>query len=85
LRQQAASGPYFLGEQYSLADVAIAPFYARIRATNQFGWGVSDLEAVKSNSRLAEFLNGITDRPSFKDTYIGDETLTEMMKERFGA
>ncbi|KAI8881520.1 glutathione S-transferase [Backusella circina FSU 941] len=83
LHQQAASGPYFLGEQYSLADVAIAPFYARVNAFNKLALDGHVFDAVKNSPRLAEFLNGITSRPSFQESFFGDEKLIEFMKKRF--
>lgn len=83
MRQQAASGPYFLGEQYSLADIAIAPFYARVNAFNKLALDGHGFDAVKNSPRLAEFLNGITSRPSFQDSFLGDEKLIEFMKKRF--
>ncbi|KAI8885195.1 glutathione S-transferase [Backusella circina FSU 941] len=85
LRQQSTSGPYFSGEKYSLADIAIAPFYARIKATNQFVLENYQSEAVKNSPRLAEFLNGIISRPSFQESYLGDEMFIEMMKKRMNA
>ncbi|KAI9249423.1 glutathione S-transferase [Phascolomyces articulosus] len=73
LLEQAPSGPYFLGSEYSLADIAIAPFISRNIAINKGLLDGYEPEAIKKNPRLQEFLNGITSRPSFKETYVGDE------------
>jgi glutathione S-transferase len=42
-----------------------------------------EFEAVKSNPRLAEFIEGISNRPSVKETYIGDKEYFEALVKRF--
>lgn len=83
--QQAAKGPYFLGNEYSLADVAIAPFLQRLYATGRFVESEDfEFELVKANPRLAEFIKGTLARPSVQETYCGDAPLIEMMQKKFG-
>ncbi|KAI8146093.1 glutathione S-transferase [Fennellomyces sp. T-0311] len=84
LLEQAPSGPYFLGSQYSLADIAIAPFVARQRAVSQGIFGDAQLDIVEKSPRLKEFLEGIVDRPSFKETYPGDDVIVDVFTKRFG-
>ena len=72
LELQSSIGPYFVGDDYSLADIAIAPFIASNLAINK---GLLDgyiPKAITSDKlRLQEFVNGILSHPSFKETYIG--------------
>jgi glutathione S-transferase len=85
LLQQASSGPYFLGEEYSLADVAIAPFLLRLYCLGKFVEGEDfEFEQVKANPRLAEFVKGSTSRPSTQETYCGDAFLVEVFQKKFG-
>ncbi|KAI7907543.1 thioredoxin-like protein [Cokeromyces recurvatus] len=83
LVKESASGPYFLGEQFSLADIAIAPFIMRIFAFNKRYLNGYEFDAIKSSTRLAEFFKGITSRPSVKETYIGDEGYIEGLQKRY--
>lgn len=83
LVQQSPSGPYFLGNEYSLADIAIAPFVARIKGFNKLFLDGYEFEALKKFPRLAEFFDGITDRPSFKETYCGDQAYIDVLIKKF--
>ncbi|KAG0175238.1 hypothetical protein DFQ28_002098 [Apophysomyces sp. BC1034] len=73
LLEQAPSGPYFLGSQYSLADIAIAPFILRIEKFNRLYLDGLKFEAVEQLPRLKQFLEGITQRPSAQATVLSDE------------
>lgn len=83
LLHQSKTGPYFLGENFSLADAAIAPHYLRINALKKHLLDGFEFEAIKTNPRLAEFLNGIAERPSVKETFIGEEKFVELIQTRF--
>jgi glutathione S-transferase len=83
LVQQSPSGPYFLGSEYSLADIAIAPFVARIKGFNKLFLDGYEFEALKKLPRLAEFFDGITNRPSFKETYCGDQAYIDILSKKF--
>lgn len=84
MTQQSATGPYFLGEQFSLADIAIAPFILRILAFNKLILNDFHFDAVKSNPRLAEFIKGIISRPTVQETFVGDEKFVDLLVSRFG-
>lgn len=84
MTQQSATGPYFLGEEFSLADIAIAPFVLRIHAFNKVILNDFHFEAVKSNPRLAEFIKGIISRPTVRETYAGDDKYIDVLAKRFG-
>ncbi|CAO3664853.1 hypothetical protein G6F70_009203 [Rhizopus microsporus] len=83
LVQQSPTGPYFLGNEYSIADIAVAPLLARILAFHRLFLNGYEWEAVKKYPRLSEFIKGITERPSFKETYIGDEEFVNSFTAKF--
>ncbi|OBZ85149.1 Glutathione S-transferase omega-1 [Choanephora cucurbitarum] len=82
LKKQSPTGPYYLGKDFSMADVAIAPFLIRIYATNKhLGHTIN---AVKRSSRLGEFIEGNISRPSVQETWCGDEKLIHGLKAKYG-
>ncbi|KAI9473907.1 MAG: glutathione S-transferase [Benjaminiella poitrasii] len=83
LLQEAPSGPYFLGEQFSLADIAIAPFVLRTFAFNKKFLKGYEFETIKSHPRLAQFIEGITSHPVVKETYIGDDGYTDRLEKKY--
>lgn len=83
LLEQSPSGPYFLGEQYSIADIAIAPFAGRLDAFVKNYLKGHEFEAIKNSSRLSAFLKGIQERPSYKETYCGDQEYVNVLVSRF--
>ncbi|KAI8093296.1 thioredoxin-like protein [Halteromyces radiatus] len=83
LLEQSKTGPYFLGEQYSLADVAVSPFLARIFALTSLFGGEFQFKAIKDNERLAQFVHGVLSRPSFRESYAGDEAFIDILKNKF--
>ena len=70
-----SKGPYFLGEQFSLADVAILPFLDRLRHTLLELRGFNLFEHAP---RLSALIAAADQRPSFretsqsKDRYVSD-------------
>ncbi|KAI8062115.1 glutathione S-transferase [Gongronella butleri] len=83
LLEQAPTGPYFLGETYSVADIAFAPHIGRFLAfTKHFVNGYRPA-AFESYPRVNEFVQGILSRPSFKESYLGDEEYAAFIKKRF--
>ncbi|KAI8073595.1 glutathione S-transferase [Thamnidium elegans] len=83
LTQQSATGPYFLGNEFSLADIAIAPFFLRILGFSKIYLKGYQFEALKTHPRLEEFIKGITTRPSVTETYVGDEEYIKRFSERY--
>lgn len=83
MEQQSATGPYFLGEEFSLAGIAIAPFVLRIHAVNH---DILDdyRPAALANARLLEFIKGVSTRASVKETYVGDEKFLELLSKKAG-
>lgn len=82
--QQSETGPYFLGDKLSLADIAIAPFLLRILAFNKYYLSKYEFDAVKKHARLAEFFKGITTHPTVTESYCGDEVYTEILAKKYG-
>ncbi|KAF7730279.1 hypothetical protein EC973_002522 [Apophysomyces ossiformis] len=79
LLEQAPTGPYFLGDQYSIADIAMAPFILRSQLYNRLYMNDLQFEAVQQLPRLAEFLKGMTQRPSVQATMISEEDFIEVL------
>ncbi|KAI9472167.1 MAG: thioredoxin-like protein [Benjaminiella poitrasii] len=83
LLQESATGPYFLGDQFSLADIAIAPFALRMNGFNRLCLKEFEFEAVKSCPRLTQFFDGLATRPSIQENYYGDEAYFELLDGLF--
>ncbi|ORZ03331.1 thioredoxin-like protein [Syncephalastrum racemosum] len=84
LLEQSPSGPYFLGDEYSIADIAIAPFAGRLEAFTKNYLKGHEWDIVKSSKRLSDFLKGIQERASYKETYCGDQDYVDVLVSRFG-
>ncbi|KAG2228152.1 hypothetical protein INT45_009198 [Circinella minor] len=84
LLEQASTGPYFLGSQFSLADVAIAPFLIRQEASRKELFKDAQIEAFTKYPRVKEWVEGITSRPSVKDSYPGDDYINDSFKNKWG-
>ncbi|KAI9255543.1 thioredoxin-like protein [Sporodiniella umbellata] len=83
LVQQSASGPYFLGTEYSLADIAIVPFLGRVLGFHKLALNGYEFPALKEYPRLAEFFSANLDRPSYKETFCGDKTYVDAAKVKY--
>ncbi|CDH59938.1 glutathione s-transferase c-terminal-likeprotein [Lichtheimia corymbifera JMRC:FSU:9682] len=84
LLEQAASGPYFLGDQYSLADIAIAPFLTRVLAVQKAYLKDIKFDVIDQSPRLQQFFEGLLTRSSHADTYCGDNYLIDGFVSRWG-
>ncbi|CAO3691837.1 unnamed protein product [Rhizopus stolonifer] len=84
LLEQSPSGPHFLGAEYSLADISVAPFVVHWNGFHKLYLKGYHFEAVKKNSSLSEFLDAIVNRTSVKETYIGDENYYTIFSQRYG-
>eukprot|EP01103_Thecamoeba_quadrilineata_P009828 TRINITY_DN1999_c0_g5_i1.p1 TRINITY_DN1999_c0_g5~~TRINITY_DN1999_c0_g5_i1.p1 ORF type:complete len:225 (-),score=47.37 TRINITY_DN1999_c0_g5_i1:114-788(-) len=81
LLTQSKEGPYYLGSQFSLADVALAPFVGRFFL----------LEALKGGSipntpelaRFHQWKEALIDRQSFKDTFAEKQWFIDEFTRRF--
>ncbi|KAL1731758.1 thioredoxin-like protein [Schizophyllum commune] len=85
-----SSGKYAVGEEYTLADVAVAPFFARLEVALREdvggfaeGEGPKAYKVLTEDARFArwrEYFANLKERESFKQTW--DE---EKYKEKFAA
>ena len=72
-------GPWFLGEQFSLVDVMLAPWAKRLWLIDHYkdgGVGVPQAGASGDDevwARWRAWYNAIVDRPSVKETWSDDE------------
>ncbi|KAI8143803.1 glutathione S-transferase [Fennellomyces sp. T-0311] len=83
LLEQAPSGPYFLGTEYSAADIALAPFVFRLTHFINFLTG-HDFKVLDELPRLREFLAGILEHPTFKETAnLTSEMLDHYIVDRY--
>ncbi|CAO3635396.1 unnamed protein product [Cunninghamella echinulata] len=84
LLQQSAQGPYFYGEEFSLVDIAIAPFVLRFNSLNAISHEKEfQYPSVKSSPRLANYLEAIAKRQTAVDTFIGHEKFVENIVSRY--
>lgn len=66
-------GPFFLGDDFSMADVALAPWWQRICSV-LYAYRKYDLS---SYSRLQVWYEAVQARPSFRRTVVDPERLIE--------
>ncbi|KAK9663759.1 hypothetical protein K7432_017953, partial [Basidiobolus ranarum] len=68
-----SSGPYFLGEQYSLVEIALSPFVSRLAVIAKFAkFEIPDVSELKAYLSWAE---SIQKRPSFIQSSLSPEEL----------
>eukprot|EP00525_Craspedostauros_australis_P006261 CAMPEP_0198120614 /NCGR_PEP_ID=MMETSP1442-20131203/29662_1 /TAXON_ID= /ORGANISM="Craspedostauros australis, Strain CCMP3328" /LENGTH=293 /DNA_ID=CAMNT_0043779285 /DNA_START=38 /DNA_END=919 /DNA_ORIENTATION=+ len=72
----STDGPFFLGNEFSLVDVALAPFWQRITVVGSHFLGL-DLPNKKGKefTRLNEWWNAAKERPSVRDTICSPDRL----------
>ncbi len=73
-----SNGPYFLGETFSFADIALAPFVDRFRYTLPALRGV---DVFANAPRLRGLMAAIEQRESFKATAQPKEYYVELYKK----
>ncbi|KIJ63082.1 hypothetical protein HYDPIDRAFT_113635 [Hydnomerulius pinastri MD-312] len=85
------SGKYAFGDQYTIADVAFTPFFARLKlaAENelgvyQTGQGRAFLDALSSDkyAKFNAYVNHLLERPSFTSTFH-EAYLKDVYAKRF--
>ncbi|CAD6889112.1 unnamed protein product [Tilletia controversa] len=81
----SATGPFIFGDKLTLADIATAPFLARIVAVTDPNLGLISSELISPSipervqtelPRLREFLDAVKARPSWKDTFDEEHVRT---------
>ena len=79
LRSRSAAGPFFLGKQLSVADIAIVPFLDRFEVTMPFyrGFELLPVAELPELVPLQQLLHACRERPAFnrasqsREFYIG--------------
>ncbi|KAI8813913.1 glutathione S-transferase [Cladochytrium replicatum] len=80
LREQSNEGPFFLGTEFSLADLASATFALHFNAAAKSVLGIDlDIEGLE---RYNAWARAVTNRESVIKTYHGDENVVEAYKAR---
>lgn len=79
------SGPWFLGEQFSLVDIMLAPWAKRLFLVDYYkpgGLGISDAKKEDGETweRWQTWFDAITARESVQDTWSVDEKYIEAYK-----
>ncbi|PVU85834.1 hypothetical protein BB559_006797 [Furculomyces boomerangus] len=72
-------GPFFLGERFTLADIATFPFIERLyMATKMFGLSIDNIPGLE---RFYQWTDAVRNRPSYKSTVASyDELVTAYQK-----
>ncbi|KAF9586730.1 hypothetical protein BGW38_006272 [Lunasporangiospora selenospora] len=81
-KESNAAGPFYLGEQFSLAEVAIGPHLVRFFLVEQYNG--NKLPTVKSNPELAKFFNwkdAVLERASIKKVSPPQDELVQVYKK----
>lgn len=70
------SGPFFLGEVFSVADIAVAPFIGRMYTLSKAGL-IPDVFAIVTGDvaykRFNNYALALFARPSFRSTYADEK------------
>lgn len=69
-------GPYFLGEMFSVADVAVAPFIGRMYALTRAGLIPDTYPALTESveySKFNAYAGALLARPSFQSTFVDEK------------
>lgn len=85
VREMDGSGPWFLGEQFSLVDIMLAPWAKRLFLIDYYkpgGLGISDAKKEDGETweRWQTWFDAITARESVQDTWSDDEKYIEAYK-----
>lgn len=85
VREMDGSGPWFLGEQFSLVDIMLAPWAKRLFLIDYYkpgGLGISDAKKEDGETweRWQTWFDAITARESVQDTWSVDEKYIEAYK-----
>lgn len=85
VQQMDSSGPWFLGERFSLVDVMLAPWVKRLFLIDHYkpgGVGINEARAEDEETwtRWQKWFDAITSRQSVKETWSDDEQYIEAYK-----
>lgn len=81
VKQNGGKGPFFLGSQFSNADIAVAPHLGRIILYGKEGILPKSILTDSELETLRAYAKELMDRPTFKETFP-EEYLVESIKKR---
>ncbi|CEP13639.1 hypothetical protein [Parasitella parasitica] len=73
LKAQASGGPYFLGKDFSYADIGMASFVIRMLTFNEHMLDGFKFSALEACPRVAAYFEALISRPSVQETFFGTE------------
>jgi glutathione S-transferase len=68
-------GPYFNGKEFSMVDVALAPFWQRIRTVGPHYFGLTFPMEEPEFQRLDKWWKAVSERPSVANTIVCEPRL----------
>ncbi|KAL1924478.1 uncharacterized protein VTP21DRAFT_4132 [Calcarisporiella thermophila] len=72
-----SNGPYFLGDQFTYADIAAAPFFVRYQLLQEVGFHVPE---TKEYERVNAYAQTVISHPSVKATTPSKERLLDLVR-----
>ncbi|KAK4516714.1 uncharacterized protein ATC70_011692 [Mucor velutinosus] len=73
LRAQSTTGPYFLGTEFTYADIGMASFVIRMLTFNKHMLDGFEFSALEACPRVANYFEALVSRPSVQETFLGTE------------
>lgn len=82
VKEMDSAGPWFLGQQFSLVDIMLAPWAKRLFLIDHYKPGGVGIEQAKKEdaatwTRWQAWLDAVNERPSVLDTWSDDEQYIE--------
>ncbi|KAI8644729.1 thioredoxin-like protein [Parasitella parasitica] len=80
LKAQPSTGPYFLGKDFSYADIGMASFVIRMLTFNKHMLDEFQFSALEACPRVATYFEALISRPSVQETFLGAEEYLSWLK-----
>lgn len=80
MQQASTDGPYFMGEMFTLADIAMAPFILRMNGFHKICLNNLTLDL---SPRVSAFFDAVSKRPCIQETYYGDRPYFDLLNNHF--
>ena len=77
-----SEGPYFFGKQFTLVDIALAPFWQRFLWVGQHYRGLH-VDGEDATERMHAWWTAVSQRPSVQRTMVGKDRLIASYKQSF--
>ena len=76
-----SKGPYFFGSQFTLVDIALAPFWQRFLWVGKHYRDLNVDDGEDATDRVKAWWKAVSDRPSVQRTMVGKERLIASYKQ----